>query len=232
MTAVAQLRQRCDEVRERVAQAATQSGVDPTAITVVAISKTRPRSEVEAVIELGFTEIGESRIQETETKYKDGKPACRLHLVGHLQRNKVKRAVALFDLIQSVDSIRLAQLIDEEAGRLGRRLPILLEVNSSGEQQKYGFAPESVEAAATEIGKLANIELAGLMTVGPLTDAETEIKRAFAATHELFKRLQSSGAYPEFRILSMGMSDDFPLAIAEGANMLRLGTILFGPRVN
>lgn len=230
MTASDLLKQRCDTVRERVAQAADKAGIDPAAITLVAISKTRPLAEIEAIVELGFYELGESRVQETEQKFAQKRPACRLHLVGHLQSNKVRKAVAIFDMIQSVDSVKLACLLDKETAAQGRRLPILLEVNSSGEEQKYGFPPDAVEAAAAEIGQLANLELAGLMTVGPLTDSESEIRKAFAATCSLYERLQSSGACPDFRILSMGMSNDFPLAIAEGANMLRLGTILFGPR--
>jgi len=133
-------------------------------------------------------------------------------------------------MIQSVDSLKLARLLDKEAAAQGRKLPILLEVNSSGEEQKYGFAPDESEAAAAEIGKLANLDLAGLMTVGPLTDSEIEIRKAFAATRELFERLQSSGACPDFRILSMGMSNDFEIAIEEGATSVRLGTVLFGER--
>lgn len=224
------LRARCDAVRERIEQAASVAGVDPASITVVAISKTRPLPVIEEIVRLGFTEIGENRVQETEQKFAERRPRCRLHLVGHLQSNKVKKAVALFDLIQSVDSVRLAQAIDAEVAKQGRTLPILIEVNASGESRKYGFAPDEVEDAAAEIAELRNLELAGLMTVGPLTESETEIRNAFAATRKLFERLQSSGRFADWRYLSMGMTDDFPLAIAEGANMLRLGTALFGPR--
>ncbi len=230
MTAADQLKQRCTEVRERIAETAAHVGIEATTITVVAISKTRLLAEAEQIVELGFSDLGESRVQETEKKYQERRPTCRLHLVGHLQSNKVRKAVQLFDLIQSVDSVRLARLIDTEARKQGKQMPILLEVNSSAEEQKHGFAPEEVIAAADEISGLTETELAGLMTVGPLTDQESRIRAAFAATRGLFERLQSSGRHPKLRYLSMGMSTDFPLAIAEGANMLRLGTILFGPR--
>lgn len=232
MSAAANLRQRCQAVSEDVARVASECGRTAEEITIVAVSKTRSLAEVLEVVQHGFGDIGESRVQETEKKFATGKPKCRLHLIGHLQRNKVRKAVALFDMIQSVDSIRLAEKIDEESGEAGKRMPVLLEVNTSGEEQKFGFSETEARIAADKIGMMKHLSLDGLMTVGPLTDDANLIRASFGRLRRLLETLKTQQAEPAgFRILSMGMSDDYQLAIQEGANLLRIGTALFGPRV-
>ncbi len=220
---------------EQFRSAVAAAGRKAAEIAVVAVSKTRSVEEIKAVVGCGARMIGENRIQEAREKFGPdaelSERAFELHMIGHLQRNKAKTAVELFDLIHSVDSIRIAEAIAAEAERLGKRQRVLIEVNSSGEEQKYGFPPERVVDAAAEISGLRHLELAGLMTVGPLTDDEREIRRAFAATYRLFMQVRDALQQPEgFRELSMGMSGDYEIAIAEGSTMVRIGTAIFGPR--
>ncbi len=231
MRIAAQLQQHAEAVRRRVAETAAACGRRVDEITIVAITKTRSLEEVRQAVELGFSEIGESRVQETEEKFRSAKPDCRLHLVGHLQTNKVKKAIGLFDLIQSVDSLKLAEKINAEAEKAGSKVSVLLEVNTSDEQQKFGFEPGKVQAAADKVAMMNHLVLAGLMTVGPLTEDESSIRAAFGRLRTLFESIKSD--HPElekFRTLSMGMTDDYHLAIREGATMLRIGRGLFGSR--
>jgi pyridoxal phosphate enzyme (YggS family) len=150
-------------------------------------------------------------------------------MVGHLQTNKVKKAVELFDVIQSVDSLKLAEEINRRAGDAERTIECLIEVNTSGEEQKFGVRPEDTLELARTVHPMSSIQLAGLMTVGPLTDDEDRIREAFRKCHELFHQARDIFG-PDFDTLSMGMSHDFPLAIAEGSTMIRIGTAIFGPR--
>jgi hypothetical protein len=231
MSSAADMRRRCNEVLQRIQQASLSCGRDIDEITIVAVAKKHSLEEVEEMVRLGFSEIAESRVQETEKKYATGRPDCRLHLVGHLQTNKVKKAVGLFDVIQSVDSIRLATKISKQAAESNKRIPILLEVNTSGEEQKYGLVPEKTAETADKIAVMENLVLSGLMTVGPLTDDESRIRSSFRRLRKLLETIKSDHPeLAEFRTLSMGMSTDFELAIQEGATMLRIGTALFGPR--
>jgi hypothetical protein len=231
MVAAVDLQQRSRALRDDIAAVASGCGRRVDDITVVAITKTHGLDVARSAVAAGFTDIGESRVQETEKKFATERLDCRLHLVGHLQSNKAKKAVGLFDMIQSVDSLRLAGRIDAEAGKANRRLPILMEVNTSGERQKFGLAPEEVVIAADKIAMMDHLALCGLMTVGPLTDDEGRIRRSFGELRKLFETVKSS--HPEltdFSTLSMGMSDDYRLAIEEGTTMLRIGRALFGPR--
>ncbi|MBI5265963.1 MAG: YggS family pyridoxal phosphate-dependent enzyme [candidate division Zixibacteria bacterium] len=150
-------------------------------------------------------------------------------MVGHLQTNKVKKAVELFDVIQSIDSLRLAHEVSRRAGDLERKIECLIEVNSSGEMQKSGADPADALDLIKAVRDMQNIKLAGLMTVGPLTDSEAAIRRAFVLCRGLFKKGQDIVG-EQFDTLSMGMSDDFELAVAEGSTMVRIGTAIFGPR--
>jgi hypothetical protein len=220
-----------DLIRRRIADAAARNDRDVAELTIVAVTKTRPVSGVLDALAAGIFDIGESKVQEAEAKFVDSELECRLHLIGHLQKNKVNKAVRIFDVIQSVDSVALARRINQRCEALRKRMQVLVEVNSSGESQKYGFRPDAVEAAVAEIAGFPNLELRGLMTIGPLAQDRSRISEAFRRTHDLFRRLQAS--LPDrvpFDTLSMGMSDDFELAIAEGATMLRIGTALFGSR--
>jgi len=213
---------------ERFRSAAERAGRDSEDITVVAVSKTRTLDEIRAVVDCGAHVVGENRVQEARDKFAGATRDFELHMIGHLQTNKAKLAIELFDMVQSVDSLRIAEELSKEAGKAGRKLEVLLEVNSSGEEQKYGFQPAQVADAGAEIGQLANLRVSGLMTVGPLTEDKNEIRRAFAETYKLFEQMKARAS--GFSVLSMGMSDDFELAIAEGSTMVRVGRVIFGPR--
>lgn len=216
---------------ERFRSAVEQAGRTPDDVKIVAVSKTRTIEEIRAVVECGVRLIGENRVQEARDKFTESDRDFELHMVGHLQRNKAKLALELFDVVQSVDSLRIAKELNKEAGKSERRLRVLVEVNSSGEEQKYGFPPERVIDAVAGISEFPNLAVTGLMTVGPLTDDETEIRRAFTDTHRLFNDVQRQvGGIAGFDELSMGMTDDFEIAIAEGSTMVRIGRAIFGPR--
>ncbi|MBD3402923.1 YggS family pyridoxal phosphate-dependent enzyme [candidate division GN15 bacterium] len=217
------------QLRGQIADACEEYDRDADDITIVAIAKTQPASAIQKVVAAGIHNVGESRIQEAEPKINEVGRIARFHMVGHLQTNKVKKALELFDVIQSVDSLKLAEEINRRAGELDREVECYLEVNTSGEEQKYGFAPEETVSMIKQISEFSNIELTGLMTIGPLTDDEQQIRAAFRRCCELFREGRELLGN-EFDTLSMGMSGDFHLAIAEGSTMIRPGTSIFGPR--
>lgn len=217
------------QLHGQIADACEEYDRDTDDITIVAVTKTHPTVVIQTIVAAGIHEIGESRVQEAEPKIKEAGPIARYHMVGHLQTNKVKKAVELFDVIQSVDSLKLAEEINRQAGDSGRRIECLIEVNSSGESQKFGVALQDCPKLISQVAVMSNIDLIGLMTIGPFTDNEKAIRRAFASCHELFKQGRETVG-DQFDTLSMGMSNDFPLAIAEGATMIRIGSSLFGPR--
>lgn len=203
----------------------------PDHVTVVAAAKTRTPEEILEAIEAGIKVIGENYVQEAQKAFEVIGRKARWHMIGHLQKNKVKKAVQLFDMIQTVDSVKIANEINKRAAQLGKVMPILIEVNSGREEQKAGVFPEDVFRLVEEISKLENIRIEGLMTMGPVVDDPEELRPYFRLTRELFEDL-SREKLPgiEMKWLSMGMSDSYRIAIEEGANMIRLGTILFGPR--
>lgn len=217
------------ELRGRIAEACEEYDRDADDVTIVAVTKTFPADVIQKAVAVGLFDIGESKVQEAEQKIAELGHIARFHLVGHLQSNKVKKAVQLFDVIQSVDSLALAQEINRRAGEAEREIECYIEVNSSGESQKFGVPPDQTLELIQSVHALPNIKLSGLMTVGPLTEDEDTIRETFRTVHELYKRGQDI-AGDEFDVLSMGMSEDFPLAIAEGSTMIRVGTGIFGPR--
>jgi len=222
-----------ENLQERLAQAAQRAGRDLREITVVAVTKTRTPAEIEAALRSGIHIVGENRIQEAEAKKDQVKTAAQWHLIGHLQTNKAKKAVDLFDLVQSVDSIRIAKALDSRAAQAGRILDILLQVNTSGVAHQAGASPETLEELVGQIAGLSHLRIQGLMTIGALSTDESLVRSCFARLRQLRDQiLAASMDGVEMKYLSMGMSSDFELAIAEGANMLRLGTTLFGPRPN
>ena len=216
-------------VRAKIDQAARRAGRDPREISLVAVSKTFPAEAIEAAVASGATDIGESRVQEGIGKIDRLGPIARWHLIGHLQTNKAKKAVQYFDLIHSLDSTSLAEKVSQEAVKLNKKIDCLIEMNSSGEESKFGFAPEETEPAAERIMALPGISLCGLMTIGPWTTNEGCIKKAFELTRRTFdninRRLGS-----QIAVLSMGMSSDYELAIECGSTMVRVGTAIFGAR--
>jgi len=202
-------------------------------ITIVAVSKTFPPDAVTSAAECGIGHFGESRVQEAKEKLPLVAviPKPTWHLVGHLQTNKAKDAVALFDVIQSVDSWHIADEINRRASVLGKRQDVLLQVNTSGEDQKSGCDPWDVDELIEDIAPMEHIRITGLMTIGPLTDDEEDVSSAFRDLRTTFDRLKSSDLRAGQMIhCSMGMSDDWRIALAEGANMLRIGRAIFGER--
>ncbi len=208
----------------------------PPGVTVVAAAKMRTVDEVRATLGAGIAVIGENYVQEAELLQAAlGREAAEWHLVGHLQRNKAKDAVRLFDLIQTVDSERLAAVVDAASRAVGRVTPILVEVNSGREPQKAGIVPEDALDLVRAIDRLESLRVVGLMTMGPLVaDPEAEhgtLRLAFRETRRLFESLRAVAfARSRIEVLSMGMSDSYRVAIEEGATMVRVGTALFGSR--
>lgn len=211
------------QVRERIAAACSRASRSPESVTLVGVSKGRGADVVAEAMAAGLQDVGENRVQEAAAKIEMlaalGKRP-RWHLVGHLQRNKIKTALPLFAIIQSVDSVRLAQ---ELSRRARETVPILLEVNVAQEASKLGFAPQEAAAAVGAVRSLTNIDLRGLMTVAPQTDDPERVRPVFRELRELRDGLG-------LRELSMGMTDDFEVAIEEGATIVRVGRAIFGPR--
>jgi PLP dependent protein len=225
------LRDNLPRGEERVARATAWTSRSDV-VRLVAVTKGHPLAAVTAVRHAGLRDVGENRVQELDEKHgataaADG--ALNWHLIGHLQRNKVRRAVQLCDWIQSVDSLRLAQELSREATRAAVTLRVLLQVNVSGEATKGGFAGEQAMDGIAEVAALPGLACAGLMTIAPFTDDEAVLRSTFAATREIRDRCVAAGV-PLGRELSMGMSGDYEIAIEEGSTMIRLGTVLFGER--
>jgi len=213
----------------QIAEACEEFDRDADDITIVAVTKRQPIHFIQMAVAAGLHNIGESRVQEADEKITALGQIARFHMVGHLQSNKVKRAVQLFDVIQSVDSLSLAEEINRQAGEADFDIECLIEVNSSGESQKFGVAPDDCLELIKKVHTMSHITLAGLMTIAPFTNDEEAVRAAFTRCRELFKRGEDIVG-DNFDTLSMGMTDDFRLAIAEGSTMIRIGTALFGAR--
>ncbi len=203
----------------------------PKHVQLEAAAKTRSLEEVREAIDAGITILGYNYVQEAEIIFRGIGKKVSWHLIGHLQRNKAKRAVEIFDMIETIDSLRLAEVVNRFCQESGKRMRILIEVNSGREANKTGVLPEEIDELAERISQLSNICLQGLMTMGPFLGDPEKARPYFKATKQAFDRLVKS-AIPnvEMRVLSMGMSNSYRVAIEEGANLIRLGTILFGER--
>lgn len=216
---------------ERIENAALRSGRRKEDITLVTVTKNVEPERINDAIDAGIKIIGENRVQEAEEKFKFITKDVEKHLVGHLQTNKVKKAIELFDLIQSVDSLHLAEEISKRGNDKGKIAEVLIEVNTSGESSKYGIKPEEVSNLVDQISELGNVKIKGLMTVGLLTEELEKVRPCFVRLMNLFESLKSlKKENVEMRYLSMGMSSDFELAVEEGASMIRVGTAIFGAR--
>jgi len=218
-----------EQVLARIAAASARAQRDPAAVTLVAVSKMVPADRVRAAVVAGVRVLGENRVQEAAAKI----PAIHgatWHLVGPLQANKARRALELFDVVESVHSVELAQRLDRIAGALGRSpVPVLLQVNVDRDPAKAGFEPEALESAMAELDALPALEIRGLMTIGRLTPDPEAARPTFRALRELSERLRPR--WPRLgAALSMGMSDDYEVAIEEGATIVRVGRALFGER--
>jgi len=221
-------------LKKRIETACIKVRRDPQAVTLVAVSKNRTLEEIGKAIEAGITDIGESRVQEAIIKYNQlvadssQLAGAKWHMIGHLQTNKVKETVRIFDLIHSVDSLRLAQEIDKQAARINKVQDILIEVKTSPEAAKLGLSPEETIALIPQLKELKNINIRGLMTIAPAASDSQEARPYFKALRELRDKIyQLPVTSYQLLILSMGMSDDFEIAIEEGADMLRIGRAIF-----
>ena len=213
-------------VRERISAAAARSGTDPESISLVAVTKTVDVPRIQEAIQAGVTDIGENYVQDSVVKFETIGRAVRWHMIGHLQVNKVRHALPIFDLIQSVDSINLAKEIGRRSLALGKVSRMLVEVNISGEATKFGVQPVDTLAFCEAVAGVEGVELAGLMGIAPFVDDPSAIRRSFANLKALWDRLPAEHR----KWLSMGMTSDFEIAIEEGSNMVRIGTAIFGPR--
>lgn len=218
-------------VRAAIAEAAREAGRRPEEIRLVAVTKGRTVEEIREALAAGITDLGENRVQEAMQKYPAIGKAATWHMIGTLQTNKVKHALQFADLIHSLDRLALAQELEKQASRLGRRVPVLVQVNVSGEATKHGIRPDELFRFLEAIAPLEHLEVQGLMTIAPIATDPEEVRPVFAALRELAEKVRAQG-FPrvEMRWLSMGMSGDFVAAIREGANMVRIGTAIFGPR--
>ncbi len=199
-------------------------------IEIVAVSKTFSVEEIKKAIKAGIKNIGESRIQEAEEKFSDLKDfSIKKHLIGHLQSNKINKALELFDVIQSIDSIEIAKKINTKLEGKNRIFPVLIEVNTSGEETKFGIMPTSVVEFVSQVFELKNLKIEGFMTIAPNTNEEKEIRKSFRLLYNIREKINQT-LKTQINHLSMGMSDDFEIAIEEGATIIRPGRIIFGER--
>lgn len=196
-------------------------------ITLIAVSKTHTKEEIDEAFACGCHVFGENKVQELKEKYDE---RYSWHMIGHLQRNKVKDVVPLVDMIQSLDSLRLAEEIDKQCKKIDKVMPVLVEINISREQNKTGIMFEECLSFIKQCEQYTNIDIQGLMCVGPLDGSDEAVEECFERMNVLFHKLQLEYGNDKIRYLSMGMSSDYPLAIKHGSNMIRLGTIIFGKR--
>ena len=216
-------------VREQIAQAATKVGRSIDDIELVAISKTHPAEKVREAYEVGQTMFGESRVQEARAKIPELPSAIHWHFVGHLQKNKIRNALPLFEMLHSVDSLALAQDMNRIAEEEGLHPRVLLEVNVAGEGSKFGFKPETLRAEMETLLALPRLSILGLMTIPPLAGEAEASRKYFVQLRELRDRVQT-GFQVDLAHLSMGMTNDFAIAVEEGATLVRVGTAIFGER--
>jgi PLP dependent protein len=218
-----------EKIQDRIRQACERAKRDPAAVTLVAVSKNQPPQVVKAAAELGLTLFGENRVQEAKVKIGLCPSRLRWHMIGHLQSNKCRDAVHFFEMIQSVDSLALAQEINKCAEKASRRVRVLLEVNLAGEASKFGYQPPLLLEQLKALNDLPRLEIHGLMTMAPWTLDPEKVRPVFRQLRELREQCDQILGAP-LQHLSMGMSGDFEVAVEEGATMVRIGTALFGER--
>jgi len=216
-------------INKKIKKAALKANRNPEEIKLVAVTKTATMGQIEEAINAGVKIIGENRVQDAKEKYQILTAGIEWHLIGHLQTNKVKYAVEIFNCIHSVDSIRLAQEIDKRSKQFGKIMDVLVEVNVSGEESKYGIKPEEVKPFIKNISEFLRIKVRGLMTIAPIVKDKEEVRPYFRKLRELSKEIKSKNIENvKMDYLSMGMTKDFEIAIEEGANMVRIGRGIFG----
>ena len=225
------IRDHLNEVRENIQKACEKAGRSPQEVTLIAVSKTKPLFMLEEAYEAGARDFGENKVQEIREKHPKMPEDARFHMIGHLQRNKVKQVLPHAVLIHSVDSYRLAEQISQEAGKLGITAKILLEVNVAKEESKFGMMPEDVEEMAGQIAALPHLQIEGLMTIAPFVDDPEKSRPVFRKLYQLSVDIKKKNIdNVSMSVLSMGMTGDYQVAVEEGATMIRVGTGIFGAR--
>ena len=221
------------EALKQITEAAENAGRDPRDVTLIAVGNTKPASMIREAYDLGIRDFGENKVQELTAKYEELPKDIRWHMIGHLQSNKVKYIVDKVALIHSVDSLKLAKVIEKEAAKKGvEHIDILLEVNVSGEESKFGMTPDELLEQIDEFLALERVRVRGLMTIAPFTEDPEESRPHFRRLRQLSVDIQQQNRHNNIDVarLSMGMSGDFRIAIEEGASYVRIGTMIFGER--
>ncbi|OIP38240.1 YggS family pyridoxal phosphate enzyme [Candidatus Desantisbacteria bacterium CG2_30_40_21] len=213
------------QIKQRINQALKASDKGQDEVALVVVTKSVAIDTIKTAIAEGVENIGENRIQDAKIKYQEIGNSVKWHMIGHLQRNKVRDAVKIFDIIHSVDSLRIAGAINEEAFQQNKIQDVLIQVNTSGEKTKYGLSPSEADVFFGKVNEFPYLNIKGLMTIGPLSDELVQIRGCFQQLFQLYHSLKADGF--SFAYLSMGMSDDFELAIHEGSNMVRIGRAIF-----
>ena len=225
------IRDHLNEVRENIQKACEKAGRSPQEVTLIAVSKTKPLFMLEEAYEAGARDFGENKVQEILEKHPKMPEDARFHMIGHLQRNKVKQVLPHAVLIHSVDSYRLAEQISQEAGKLGITAKILLEINVAKEESKFGMMPEDVEEMAGQIAALPHLQIEGLMTIAPFVDDPEKNRPVFRKLYQLSVDIKKKNIdNVNMGVLSMGMTGDYQVAVEEGSTMIRVGTGIFGAR--
>ncbi len=225
------LKQNIQQVKSKIKAAAERSGRNWEDIHLIAVTKNFSAEVVQAAVDNGIVLLGENRVQEAKSKIDLVKGDVKWHLIGHLQRNKVKTAIELFSMIQSLDSFRLAEEIQKRAEQAERVIDVLVQVNIGREKTKYGIDPDDTESFVKEVAQLPNLKIRGLMTIAPFKEDPEDVRLYFRQLYNIFESLkEKSIRNVSMEYLSMGMSHDFEVAIEEGANMVRIGTGIFGAR--
>ncbi len=225
------IRDHLNEVRENIQKACEKAGRSPQEVTLIAVSKTKPLFMLEEAYEAGARDFGENKVQEILEKHPKMPEDARFHMIGHLQRNKVKQVLPHAVLIHSVDSYRLAEQISQEAGKLGITAKILLEVNVAKEESKFGMMPEDVPEMVEQIALLPHLQIEGLMTIAPFVDDPEKNRPVFRKLYQLSVDIKKKNIdNVNMSVLSMGMTGDYQVAVEEGSTMIRVGTGIFGAR--
>lgn len=232
MISAEQLAENITYIRTAIEQAAGRAGREPRDITLVAVSKTMPLDLVRMAYNLGVTQFGENRVQDALPKIEALHPQdVRWHMIGHVQSNKAKKVVGPFALVHSVDSLRLAEALNRHAGEQGMRLPVLLQVNVAGEASKEGMSPDEAPDLARRVAALPSLQVEGLMTIAPLVENPEDVRPVFRRLRLLRDHLRDEAPQSMWQHLSMGMTDDYRVAIEEGATIVRIGRAIFGERL-
>ncbi len=225
------LKEQLEDVKKRIEDACKRAGRDPSEVTLIAVSKTKPLSDIEEVLDLGIHEFGENKVQELVDKYEHIKEPVNWHMIGHLQTNKVKYIVDKVKLIHSVDSLKLANTISKEAVKKGVNVDVLIEVNVAKEESKFGIGLDEAKDLVKSVSTLPNIFVKGLMTIAPFVDNPLDNREVFRSLHDMALEIEALNIPGvSMKELSMGMTNDFEVAIEEGATYVRVGTAIFGAR--